>query len=82
LLAEFDIATIRQHLIEEAPEFVLQKMEQELQADVVVMGGISRSFVCHTFIGNTTEKVLGYIESDVVVLKPDGFISPVDKDRK
>ena len=57
-------------------------MEQELQGDVVVMGGISRSFVSDIFIGNTTEKVLDYIESDVLVLKLDGFISPLDKDRK
>jgi universal stress protein E len=82
LLAEFDIATSRQHLIEEAAEFALQKMEQELQADVVVMGGISRSFVSDIFIGNTTEKVLDYIECDVLVLKLDGFKSPLDKDRK
>lgn len=48
----------------------------------MVMGSIARSFVSDIFIGNTTEKVLGYIESDVLVLKPDGFISPLDKDRK
>jgi len=82
LLAEFDITTSHQHLIAEAPEFALQKMEQELQADVVIMGGISRSFVSDIFIGNTTEKVLDYIECDVLVLKPDGFISPLNKDRK
>lgn len=43
------------------------------------MGAISRSFVADIFIGNTTEKVLDYLECDVLVLKPDDYVSPLAK---
>ncbi|HAK51141.1 MAG TPA: hypothetical protein DCM54_04450 [Gammaproteobacteria bacterium] len=82
LLADFDISSSRQHLIEEAPEFGLQQIGQDVTADLVVMGGISLSFVTDIFIGNTTEKVLDYIECDVLVLKPDGFKSPINSEKQ
>ena len=37
------------------------------------MGAISRNILSDVFIGNTTEKVLDYLESDVLVIKPDDF---------
>ncbi len=76
LLAEFDIPAARQHLLEEAPEFALCQLERDLFADVIVMGAISRNILSDVFIGNTTEKVLDYLESDVLVIKPDAFKPP------
>ncbi len=79
LLADFDIPTSRQHLIEEPAEFGLQTIERDLQADLVVMGAVSRSIVADVFIGNTTEKVLDYLQCDVLAVKPDGFVSPLER---
>jgi universal stress protein E len=79
LMTDFDIPASRQHLVEEAPEYGLPGIERNLQADIVVMGAISRSFVADIFIGNTTEKVLDYLECDVLVLKPDDYVSPLAK---
>jgi universal stress protein E len=76
LLEDFDIPDGSQHLLEEAPEFALRQLEQDLSTDVIVMGAISRNILSDVFIGNTTEKVLDYLESDVLVIKPDGFKSP------
>ncbi len=76
LLAEFDIPLERQHLLEEAPEFALRQLERDLSADIIVMGAISRNILSDVFIGNTTEKVLDYLESDILVIKPDDFKSP------
>lgn len=78
LLAEFDIPVKRQYLLEEAPEFALCQLERDLSSDIIVMGAISRNILSDVFIGNTTEKVLDYLESDVLVIKPDDFRSPVN----
>ncbi len=77
LMKEFDIPADRQRLLEEAPEFALRQLERELGADVVVMGAISRNILSDVFIGNTTEKVLDYLESDILVIKSDDFTSPI-----
>lgn len=77
LADEFDIPKTQRYLMDEATDFGLREIERELQADLVVMGAISRSLLSDVFIGNTTEKVLDYLESDVLVVKPDDFISPV-----
>jgi len=75
LMEEFDIPADHQRLLEEAPEFALQQLERELGADVIVMGAISRNILSDVFIGNTTEKVLDYLESDILVIKADDFKS-------
>ncbi|MEX2488686.1 MAG: universal stress protein [Pseudomonadales bacterium] len=77
LMADFNVPEERQHLMEEAPEFSLKKLEEKLDANLVIMGAISRNVLSEVFIGNTTEKVLDYLESDVLVIKPDGFETPV-----
>jgi len=76
LLKDFDIAETRQHLLEEAPEYAFRQLVTDLSIDVVVMGAISRNILSDVFIGNTTEKVLDYLESDVLVIKPDDFKPP------
>ncbi len=77
LMENYDIPEDHQHLLEDAAEFALQQLESRLSLDVIVMGAISRSLLSDVFIGNTTEKVLDYLETDVLVVKPDGFVSPV-----
>lgn len=77
LMADFDVPGERQYLMDEAPEFSLRELERDLQADLIVMGAISRSLLSDVFIGNTTERVLDYLEGDVVVVKPDDFETPV-----
>jgi universal stress protein E len=77
LLSGYDIPQDRQHLTEEAPEFALSELERELQADIVIMGAISRSIVSDVFIGSTTEKVLDFLECDVLIVKPEGYKTPV-----
>jgi universal stress protein E len=77
LLGDFDIPVERQHLIEDAPDIGMQKLERDLSTDVFVMGAISRNILSDIFIGNTTEKVLDYLESDILVIKPDDFKSPL-----
>ena len=71
LLADFDIADEQQHLIEESPEFGLKQIENQLQPNMIVMGAISRNVLAEVFIGSTTEKVIDYLECDVLLVKPN-----------
>jgi universal stress protein E len=80
LVDDFSLPVDRVHLVEEAVEFGLQKLENELSADLVVMGAISRSILADVFVGNTAEKVVDYLTSDVLIIKPDGFYSPLSTD--
>lgn len=71
LADDFDIPEDRRLLIDEAPEYAMQKLENELQADLVIVGAISRSIITDVFIGNTTEKVLDFLDCDVLLLRPE-----------
>jgi len=55
-----------EQITESLPELVA-----ELKAGIVVMGAVSRSRFDRVLIGNTAEKLLDHLESDVLVIKPD-----------
>ena len=76
-MAEFKLSPAQVHLIEEAPEYGLAQLEKSLHADMVVMGAISRSIVADVLIGSTTEKVIDYLSSDVLIVKEADFKSPL-----
>ncbi len=71
LVAEFDIPADHALLIDEAPEFALQKVEADKQADLVIVGAVSRSLLSDIFIGSVTEKVVDFLDCDVLLLRPD-----------
>lgn len=52
---------------------VLPDAAQETNADVVVMGAISRSGLKRIFIGSTAERVLDRLPCDVCIVKPPEF---------
>ena len=49
------------------------------RAGVVVMGAISRSGLARLFIGHTAERVLDKLDADVLVVKPRGFRTDVER---
>lgn len=59
------------HESEREVEHSLPLLSESLNASAVVMGAISRSRLDRLVIGNTAEKVLDYLECDVLVIKPD-----------
>ena len=69
LMDDFKSTAIVQLLVEESPEYALELKERELGAGIVVMGAISRSVLSDTIIGSTTEKIIDYLKSDVLVIK-------------
>jgi universal stress protein E len=71
LAGEFDIPPSQRVLMKEAPEDALRMLEVELQADLVIIGSISRSLLKDVFIGSTTERVLDYLDCDALLMRPD-----------
>jgi universal stress protein E len=71
LADEFDLPPSHRILMDEAPEYAMQKLESELQADLVIVGAVSRSIISDVIIGSTTEKVLDFLDCDALLLRPD-----------
>jgi hypothetical protein len=46
---------------------------------IVIMGAVSRSAIVRLFIGNTAERALDRLSCDVLVVKPRGFRSSVER---
>jgi len=78
LLADYQIPEDRIHLREGIPDEIIPELAEELDVDLVVMGTICRTGVVGMLIGNTAEDVLDKINSDVLALKPEGFVPPMD----
>lgn len=55
----------------------IPRLAADLNAAVVVMGAVSRSRLKRVFIGHTAEKVLEALPCDALIVKPEGFFSPV-----
>ena len=47
------------------------------KVELIVMGTIARTGVPGFFVGNTAELILNRVNSSVLALKPEGFITPV-----
>ncbi len=51
-----------------------------INADIVVMGAVSRSRLRRLLIGHTAERVLDALPSDILIVKPPGFQTSVHVD--
>ena len=70
----------RFHLRKGAPRDVVPAVANELKADLVVMGTVSRTGIPGLLIGNTAEVILNNLECSVLAVKPAGFVTPVTLD--
>ncbi|MGB3456141.1 MAG: universal stress protein [Litorimonas sp.] len=76
-LGVFGTDRIKTHLPKGLARHEIPKEVAKVGADLVVMGTVGRVGVPGFLIGNTAETILGAIDSSVLALKPDGFVSPV-----
>jgi len=74
------IPRTRAHLVEGNPAVQIPRVARDLGASIVVMGALSRSGLQKLFIGNTAERILGALESDVLVIKPQTFATKVARE--
>lgn len=78
LVSGYDMDASRVHIIEGDTRSALNRLTEEIEADIIVMGAVSRGALQRLVLGSTAEQVLDHVTCDVVVLKPSSFESPVD----
>lgn len=61
------------HLEIDSPAGLLPSLANEVRADLVVMGAISRSGLKRVFVGSTAEAVLETLPCDALIVKPPDF---------
>lgn len=70
----------RAHLVAGLTHEELPAIATSLEADVVVMGAVARNRWKRLFIGATAERTLEHLPCDLLIVKPDWFRTPVERD--
>lgn len=65
------------YIREGLPENVIAELSEEIDAELVILGTIGRTGLSATLIGNTAEHTIDNLNCDVLALKPDGYVSPL-----
>jgi universal stress protein E len=73
LCKEHGIQPQQTHVHQGGTRELLMTLTEQLRADAVVMGAISRSGLKGLFLGNTAEDVLDRLHCDLIIVKPQGF---------
>ena len=74
---KFDISVANTHVEEGLPETVIEQVANKIDAELVVLGTIGRTGISAALIGNTAEHVIDQLNCDVLALKPEGYVSPL-----
>ena len=77
LMAKNSIHKCELHLIKGEAAEVIPRLATKLGVDLLVMGTVCRTGIPGFIIGNTADRVLDIVDCSVLVLKPEGFVSPV-----
>lgn len=78
-VAPFNLPPRQVHVeLGNTPE-TLAVLARRLQADVLVMGAVSRRGLQRLFIGSTAERAIDRAECDVLIVKPRGFRTSVPR---
>ncbi|CDL86989.1 universal stress protein UspE [Xenorhabdus cabanillasii] len=80
LRQKFCISEEQTHVQEGLPEKVIPEICEEINAGVVVLGILGRTGLSAAFLGNTAEHVIDRLKCDLLAIKPDGFVCPIDVD--
>ncbi len=79
LLGRYELAdlTYRVHMIQGKARSAIPRLASEIQADLLVMGTMSRTGIAGFFIGNSAEAILRQVDCSVLTVKPPGFVTPI-----
>ena len=75
-----DISEEHSHLMMGMTHQELPKLAEKLDAKLIVMGAVSRNKLKRLFIGSTAERTLGVLPCDLLVVKLNPFVTPVELD--
>jgi len=70
LLNKFNMPDVTPHIVTGAPHKTIPHMANELKADLVIMGSVGREGIQGFLRGNTAEKILHHLRTDILVVKP------------
>jgi universal stress protein E len=73
LCKEHGVPPERTHVHQGGTRHLLLALTEQLRADAVIMGAVSRSGLKGLFLGNTAEDVLDRLHCDLIIVKPEGF---------
>jgi len=73
LMGGYSVPADHVHFQQGPPHLELAAVAEELNADFVVMGSVSRSALDRLFLGSTTEKVLDGLPCNLLLIKPPGL---------
>lgn len=73
----FDISVANTHVEEGLPETVIEQVATKIDAELVILGTVGRTGISAALIGNTAEHVIDQLNCDVLALKPNGYVSPL-----
>lgn len=79
LASRFGLRATRQFIVTDSPERAIPAFSRAHGADVVVMGAVSRRGLQRAILGNTAERIIDSIRTDLLILKPRGFRSRVPR---
>ncbi|MCG8589196.1 MAG: universal stress protein [Proteobacteria bacterium] len=67
------------HLVKGEPRDVLPALIEREAYDLVVLGSLGRVGIAGLLIGETAETLIRSVRSSILVVKPPGFVSPVER---
>jgi universal stress protein E len=74
--AKYKINDDHIHIAEGDPEDVVEAINKELDADLVVIGTVGREGLAGVLLGNTAERIVDRVPCDVLVIKPQDGVKP------
>lgn len=74
--AKYKINSDHIHIAEGDPEDVVEAINKELDADLVVIGTVGREGLAGVLLGNTAERIVDRVPCDVLVIKPQDGVKP------
>jgi universal stress protein E len=85
LLAGYRLENLKHriHLLKDDPRVMgekrdlIPKLAELERISLIVMGTVCRTGISGFLIGNTAESVLQQVDTSVLTVKPDGFVTPV-----
>ena len=79
LANKFGINADNTHIEEGLTEDVIPKVSEQINAELLVIGTIGRTGFSAAIIGNTAEHVIDRINCDILAIKPEGYVSPLEE---
>lgn len=76
-LARHRISADHLHLVKGEAAKIIPQLADKLGIDLLIMGTVCRTGIPGFIMGNTAESVLDGVNCSVLVVKPEGFVSPV-----